>query len=95
MQVRLYSVEMYPDKRCPNCSTRESDAHLMQCPDKDRTHLPIKNVAELEKWMETDGQTDLELIYWIPKYILMQNNKQFTQLGYISKKMRALADSQD
>ncbi len=25
----------------------------------------------------------------------MQNDKQFTQLGYISKKMRALADSQD
>ncbi len=25
----------------------------------------------------------------------MQSNKQFTQLGYMSKKMRALADSQD
>ncbi len=25
----------------------------------------------------------------------MQNNKQFTQLGYMSKKMRALADNQD
>jgi hypothetical protein len=25
----------------------------------------------------------------------MQNNEQFTQLGYMSKKMRALADSQD
>ncbi len=25
----------------------------------------------------------------------MQNDKQFTQLGYMSKKMRALADSQD
>jgi hypothetical protein len=45
--------------------------------------------------METDGKTDPELIYWIPKYILMQNNKQFTQLGYMSKKMRELADSQD
>ncbi len=67
----------------------------MQCPDKDRTRLLIENVAELEKWMETDGRTDPELIYWIPKYILMQNNKQFTQLGYMSKKMRTLADSQD
>jgi hypothetical protein len=44
--------------------------------------------------METDGRTNPELIYWIPKYILMQNNKQFTQLGYISKKKHALADSQ-
>ena len=86
---------MYPDECCPNCGARETNAHLMQCLDKDRTRLLIKNVAELEKWMETDGQIDPERIYWIPKYILMQNNKQFTQLGYMSKKMRTLADSQD
>jgi hypothetical protein len=85
-------------ERCTQTSaaqTRETNAHLMQCLDKDRTRLLIKNVAELEKWMETDGQTDPELIYWIPKYVLMQNDKQFTQLGYMSKKMHALADSQD
>ncbi len=45
--------------------------------------------------METDRQTDPELIYWIPKYILMQNDKQFTQLGYMSKKMQGFADSQN
>jgi hypothetical protein len=45
--------------------------------------------------METDGQIDPEPINWIPKYILVQNKMQFTQLGYISKKMRRLADSQD
>jgi hypothetical protein len=96
VQVGLYSGEMYLDKRCPNCGARETDAHLMQCLDEDRTRLLIKNLAELEKWMETDRQTDPELINWIPKYILIQNDKQFTQLGYImSKKMRALADSQD
>jgi hypothetical protein len=67
----------------------------MQCLDKDRTRLLIKNVAELKKWMETDEGRDTELIYWIPKYILMQNDKQFSQLGYMSKKMCALADSQD
>jgi hypothetical protein len=86
---------MYLDKRCPNCGARETNVHLMRCPDEDRTRLLFENVAELEKWMETDGRTDPELIYWIPKYILMQNNKQFTQLGYMSKKMRKLADSQD
>ncbi len=91
----LYSGEMYPDKQCPNSGARETDAHLIRCPDKDRTRLPIKNVEELEKWMETDGRTDLELIYWIPKYILMQNNKPFFQLGYMSNKMHALAESQD
>ncbi len=45
--------------------------------------------------METDSRTDPELIYWIPKFILMQNNKPFSQLGYMSDKMHALAESQD
>ena len=86
---------MYPDKRCPNCDARETDTHQMRCLDKDRTRSLIKNVVELEKWMEIDGRTDPELIYWIPKYILMQNNKPFSQLGYMSNKMRTLAESQD
>jgi hypothetical protein len=67
----------------------------MRCLDKDRTRSLIKNVVELEKWMETDGRTDPKLIYWIPKYILMQNNKPLSQLGYMSSKMHALAESQD
>ncbi len=67
----------------------------MRCPDENRTHLLINNVKELEKWMETDSRTDPELIYWIPKYILMRNNKPFPQLGYMSKQMRVLAESQD
>jgi hypothetical protein len=29
VQVGLYSGEMYPDKRCPNCGARETNAHLM------------------------------------------------------------------
>ncbi len=95
VQVGLYSGEMYPDERCPNCGAGETVAHLMQCPEEDRTHLPNKNLAELEKWMETDGQIDPELIYWIPKYILMQNDRKFTQLSYMSKKICTLADSQD
>jgi hypothetical protein len=68
---------MYPYKQCPNCGARETDAHLMQCPDKDRTRLLIKNVEGLEKWMETDGRTDPRLIYWIPKYIPMQTISHF------------------
>ncbi len=91
----LYFGEMYPDKRCPNCGARETNAHLIQCPDKDRTHLLIESIEELEKWMETDSRTDPELFYWIPKYILMQMDKPFSQLGYMSNKMHALAESQD
>jgi hypothetical protein len=95
IQVGLYSGDPYPDKRCLNCKARETDAHLMQCPDKDRTRLFIETVEELEKWMETDQKTDPELLYWIPKFILMQNDKPFSQLGYMSDKMRALAESHD
>jgi hypothetical protein len=93
--VVLYSRDKYPDKRCPNCGARETDSHLMRCSDKDRTRLLIDTVEELEKWMETDGKTDPKLIYWIPKYLLMCDDKPFSQLGYMSEKMRSLTESQD
>jgi hypothetical protein len=83
------------DKRCPNCRARETNAHVMRCPNKDRTCLLIKNVDKLEKWVEMDGRTDPELIYWIPNYILMRNNKPFSHMGHMSAKMPALAESQD
>jgi len=67
----------------------------MRCPDRDRMHLLIETVEELEKWTEMDGKTDLEHIYWIPKYILMRDDKPFSQLGYMSGKMRSLTESQD
>ncbi len=95
VQVGLYSREEYPDERCPNCGARETDAHLMRCPDKDRTRLLVNTVEDLEKWMETDGKTDPENIYWVPKYLLMRDDKPFSQLGYMSEKMCVLAESQD
>jgi hypothetical protein len=62
-------------------------------PQQGQTRLLIENVDELEKWMETDGCTDPELIYWIPKYILMRNDKPFSHMGHMSAKMQALAES--
>jgi hypothetical protein len=44
VQVGLYSGKMYPDERCPNCGTREIDAHLMRCLNEDRTCLLIETV---------------------------------------------------
>ncbi len=52
---------------------------------------PHGQCGQLKKWMETDGCTDPELIYWIPKYILMRNNKPFSHMGHMSAKMHALA----
>jgi hypothetical protein len=48
-----------------------------------------------QKVMETDGKTYPEIIYWVPKYLLMRDDKPFSQLGYMSEKMRVLAESQD
>jgi hypothetical protein len=96
-QVRVgkYSGEAFPDKRCPNCRRWEMAAHLMLCPDEDRTRLLIENVDELSKWLDTDSRTDPVLAYWIPKYILMRGDKPFSTLGYMSSNLKALAKSQD
>jgi hypothetical protein len=57
--------------------------------------LLIDNVDKLEKWLEKDGSTDQELAYWIPKYILMWGNKPFADMGAMTPRMKALAQSQD
>jgi hypothetical protein len=83
------------DERCPNCGRWETAAHLLFCPSEDRTQLLIDNADELEKWLEKDGSTDQELAYWIPKYILMRGDKPFAEMGSLSPRMKALAQSQD
>ncbi len=69
--------------------------HLLLCPSADRTQLLIENADELEKLPEKDGSTDQELAYWIPKYILMRGDKPFAEMGAMSPRMKALAQSQD
>jgi hypothetical protein len=93
--VGMYSGESDPDEHCPNCGRQVTAAHLMLCPDKDRTRLLLENVDELVKWMEKDEKTDPELAYWIPKYILMGGDKPFSALGRMSPKLLSLANSQD
>jgi hypothetical protein len=95
VQVGRYSGVPGQDKRCPNCGRQETAAHLLICPSKDRTRLLIENTDELEKWLAKDDSTDQELAYWIPKYIQMRGDKPFTDLGAMSPKMKALAQSQD
>jgi hypothetical protein len=95
VKVGMYMGETNPDKQCPNCGRRETAAHLMLCPDDDRTQLLIENVDELSKWLDKDGKTDPDLTYWIPKYILMRGDKPFLKMGYMSTKLKSLAESQD
>jgi hypothetical protein len=95
VQVGRYSGIPGQDKRCPNCGRRETAAHLLLCPSADRTQLLIDNADELGKWLEKDGSTDQELAYWIPKYILMRGDKPFEEMGAMTPRMKALAQSQD
>ena len=50
---------------------------------------------DLSTWLSQEHLTDLELAYWIPKYIMMRGYKPFTSLGAMSPRMKALAISQD
>ena len=53
----------------------------MLCPYDDHTRLLVKNVNELTMWMSQDNQTDPEILYWIPKYILMRGDKPLSKMG--------------
>ena len=94
-QVGKYSGLECRDEKCPNCGCRETTAHILICPNKDRTRLSTDTTNDLSKWLSQEYLTNLELAYWIPKYILMRGNKAFASLGTMSPKMRALAVSQN
>ncbi len=55
----------------------------------------IDTVDELTKWIAKDNITDPEILYWIPKYILMRGDKPLSQMGFMSPWFKALANSQD
>jgi hypothetical protein len=73
----------------------ETAAHLMLCSDDDHTKLLVENVDKLTTWMSQDAKTDPEILYWIPKYILMRGDKPLSMMGFMSPQFKALANSQD
>ena len=95
VQVGRYSGDLFRDERCPNCGRRETAAHLMLCPEDGRTKLLGETVGDLISWMSRDDQTDPEILYWIPKYILMRGDRPLSAMGFMSPQFRALAASQD
>jgi hypothetical protein len=95
VQVGKYSGLECPDKKCPNCGCREMAEHILICPNKDRMRVLAETAEDLSKWLNQDHLTDLELAYWIPKYILLWGNKPFASLGTMSPRMKALATGQD
>jgi hypothetical protein len=95
VQVGWYFGKLFPDEWYPNCRRQETAAHLMLCPDDDRTRLLIDNVNELTAWLARYNKTNPEILYWIPKYILMQGNKPLSKMGFMSPQFKALVASQD
>jgi hypothetical protein len=47
VQVGRYFKDLIPDEQCPNCGRQETAAHLMLCPNDDRTRLLVNNFDEL------------------------------------------------
>ena len=45
--------------------------------------------------MAKDSKTDSELVFWIPKYILMRGIKRLSEMEHMSQNMISLARSQD
>ena len=88
VQVGRYLGDLTPDERCPNCGQRETAAHLMLCPDDSRTKLLGENVDDLTSWMSQDNQTDPEILYWVPKYILMRGDRPLSTMGFMSPQFR-------
>ncbi len=93
VQVGKYSGHECPDKKCPTCGCREMAEHILTCPNEDRTRLLVETTEDLSTWLNKEHLTDLELAYWIPKYIMMRGDKPFASLGAMSPRMKALAVS--
>ena len=84
------------DDRCPNCMAwQERAKHLCICPSESRTLLFLDNINELESWMAYNNNTDPELAYWLPKYILGRGSLTFATLGPMSEAMIKISHGQD
>jgi hypothetical protein len=55
----------------------------------------IDGVEDLKWWLQLDGKTHPESMYWIPKYILLCGQWSISSLGPMSTTMQRAAESQD
>jgi hypothetical protein len=87
------------DNKCPNClKPQETSQHLSRCPDQGCTLLFKETVGMLLTLMHENNRTDLELAYWIKKYMLFWGTRSFSTLvesGPAPPHIRAAAASQD
>ena len=96
----LACIQDILDDRCPNCGQGpERSTHLNRCPDHGRTMLFKESTARLCTWMRQNDRTDLELAYWIEKYLLFRGTRTFSSLvaedTHTSTNVRVAAVGQD
>ena len=95
-RVNMSRIQNLLDDRCPNCQQRgETARHLNLCPDDTRTKQFKSDVDVLVEWMGKNGNTDTELVYWIPKYILLRGTVKFVDMGPMSTSLREAGQQQD
>jgi hypothetical protein len=78
----LARIQDILDNRCPNCgSPREENKHLNRCPDEGRQRKFQEDVKDLQKWLSQNNQTDPELAFWIPYYLLLWGQTPMAELS--------------
>lgn len=82
------------DGKCPNCRCRESAAHLMVCPDRDRTRLLHAMADGLQSWLSAN-HGHRELVYWIPRYIKPRGTRRLGEVPRTSVDFQHFAAQQD
>jgi hypothetical protein len=83
--------------RRPNCGSPHKDnKHLNHCTDPGWRRLFCEDVQQLKQWLYHNNQTDPELVFWIPYYLLLQGQTPMADLRpNMSPGMREAASSQD
>ena len=82
------------DGNYPDCHRPEAASHICLCPNSDCTRLLKDMTAELTTWLNTN-YTHPELVYWLPKYILLRGTARRTNFPHMSAEMAIVARSQD
>ena len=82
------------DGKCPNCRCPESAAHLMVCPDRERTRLLHAMADELQSWLSAH-HGHRELVYWIPRYIKLRGTRLLGEMPRTSVDFQRFARQQD
>ena len=63
------------------------------CPSEGETRLFLETTNQLETRLTRDEKTESELVFYIPRYILMRGTRRFLGMGLMSSQMRRLARS--